>query len=230
MSAADDLSDWDTVVLSPENVDHDVPDEVLDEAFSVTRPQLTPSLELHVRRRRAQAIELRVLGPSARAVRERDLAEWAFEMRHAVPLRLTAEVGERYRAQVEAWFDRDRPGLARRVYADFRTSRNQAVATLPRSNQAAQALNAALCVRHAARFWLLAVGEPHPSDKWLLHTLERRSGTEEVLAAMHTIVDLRHDPAQRFDALWTLWRLVDHHADAHDIDEVLLAGSPFRRT
>ncbi|GAA5031905.1 hypothetical protein [Actinopolymorpha pittospori] len=231
MTAEDDLSDWDTVVLTSEDVDHDVPADVLDEAFAVTRPRLAspPSLELHIRWRRSQAIELRALGPSGRASRERDLAEWAFQLRHAVPLRLAADVGEPYRAQVEARFDRDRHRLAQRAYEEFRTCRNQAVATLPRSDQAAEALTAALCVRHAAQFWLLAAGEPHPGAKWLLHTLERHPGAGEVLAAMRTAVDLRHEPEQRFDALWTLWRLVDHHADTHGIDKAVLAGSPFRR-
>ena len=97
---------------------------------------------------------------------------------------------------------------ASQAYRAFRTSRNEAVACLPRADAAAQALTAAACAAWAARYWLLAGGVPHPADKWLLRALERDPGSAPLLAAIRVAVDLRGDPATRFDALWRLWQLV----------------------
>jgi hypothetical protein len=212
----DDLSDWDTILLTGYDVEpEDLPRESLDAAFGVSRPAVPgpPDLALHVRWRRVAGVDVQVVGPAGRLARERDLpAVWAFELRHAIPLRLTAEIGEPYRAHVAGQFARRRSELARHAYREFRTSRNEAVASLPRDDHAAQALTAATCVGWAARHWLLAEGVPHPSDKWLLRVLERDHGPATLLAAMRAAVDLRHEPAVRFDELWRLWELVDDHA------------------
>ena len=214
--AADDLSDWDTVLLTESDAEHeDVPREVLDAAFAVSRPavQGTPDLALHVRWRRAAGVDLQVVGPAGRLARERDLPSvWAHELRHAVPLWLAAGIGEPYRAHVADLFALRSPELARRAHREFRTSRNEAVACLPRADHAAQALTAAACVGWAARHRLLADGVPHPSDKWLLRVLERCPGASSLLPAMRVAVDLRHEPAVRFEALRRLWELVDDHA------------------
>jgi hypothetical protein len=155
---------------------------------------------------------MQVIGPAGRLARERDLpAVWAHELRHGIPLRLAAEIGEPYRAHVADQFAQRRPELTLNAYREFRTSRNEAVASLPRADHAAQALTAAICVRWAARYWLLAEGVPHPSDKWLLRMLERSHGAAALRPVMRVAVDLRHEPAVRFDALWRLWELVDDH-------------------
>jgi hypothetical protein len=226
---ADEVSDWDTIVLSSVAVDA-LPANVVDEAFGINWPALSgpPTLAAHVRWRRAHGVELQLLSPSARRRREEDdLAVWAFELQHAVPLHLSAGIGGRYRADVAAAFDQVCPVLADAAYTAFRRSRNEAVATLPRGAQADQVVAAASCVRHAARFWMLALGVPHPADKWLLAALRRTDPV--VVPVMETAVDLRVDPGTRFDALWRLWDAVDHHALAHGIAVEQMAGSPFLR-
>ncbi|MBM7783651.1 hypothetical protein [Tenggerimyces flavus] len=209
--AGDELSDWDTVLLTARD-GVDVPSEdVLDEIFAIRRPVVDrkPDLDLHVAWRRVGAVDLTALGPADRTEREAALTEWAFELAHAIPLRVTNGVGEVYRAQVAERFERDRPELTATAYRAFRTSRNAAVACLPRDDPAAQALTAAACAGYAARFWLLANGHAHPYDKWLLHALRRHPDAALVVAAITAALDGGSSPAQRFDALWELWRLVD---------------------
>lgn len=216
--AGDELSDWDTVLLTADDDVGGLPDDVVDAAFGVVRPEPAggvPDLDLHVRFRGARMVDIEVLGPSARAERESSgLAEWAFQLGHAVPLGSAGSAGERYRREVLARFEVACAGLAAEEYARFRRGRNAAVATLPRNDPAAQALTAGVCVGQAARFWLLALGLPYPSDKWLLHELARVPGAEPVLAALRACLDQRKSAASRFDAFWTLWRLVDDHLEA----------------
>lgn len=224
---ADEFSDWDTIVLSPTDA-NDLPVEITDEVFGISRPRLSgpPTLAMHVSWRRAQGVDVQVCGPSAcRRRMDDDLPAWAFELGHAVPLHESNDAGNRYRAEVAATFDRACPALAAAAYAAFRQSRNEAVATLPRLAETDQAMVAAACVRHAARFWLLATGAPHPADKWLLAALRRTDAG--AVPAMAAAVDLRLDPAARFDALWHLWEAVDQHALTHRIAAEQLTGSPF---
>lgn len=210
----DHLSDWDTVLFTGSDIEHeDLPRESLDAAFAVARPtvQCTPNLALHVPWRQAAGVHVQMVGPVGRLLRERELlAVWAHELRHAIPLRLAVGIGESYRAHVADQFARRRPELALHAYREFRTSRNEAVASLPWDDHAAQALTAAACVCWAARYWLLAEGVPHPSDKWLLSTVERSRGATTLLAAMLATVDLRYEPSVRFDALWQVWECPAH--------------------
>lgn len=209
--ADDELSDWDTMLLTARD-GVDVPSEdVLDEIFAIRRPVVDrePDLELHVAWRRAGAVDLTALGPADRAEREAGLAEWAFELEHAIPLRTTTGVGEAYRAHVAGLFHDRRPELAATAYRGFRASRNAAVACLPRDDPAAQALTAAACAGYAARFWLLANNHAYPYDKWVLQVLRQHPDAAEVVAAMTSALDGGASPARRFDALWELWRLVD---------------------
>ena len=230
VGAADDLSDWDTVVLSDRDCDDDeLLSDYVNGALGIARPEADgpPSLALHVRFRRAAAVEVAVLGSTARAERERvSPVVWAYELRHALPLHVSAGVGETYRARVADAFSRQRPQLAGDAYRNFRQSRNEAVAALARPDEAAQIVAAAACVRYAARFWLLASGEPHPGDKWLLPALEHEPA---LVRTLRVAVDVRPSPSDRFDALWALWERIDEHAQDAGIDLRLLEGSPFRR-
>lgn len=166
---------------------------------------------MHQQWRLASAVDITVLGPtSCRRREDQQTAQWAFDLRHAIPLSSVSQVSEQYRADALARFERARAQLATHTYATFRQYRNEAVATLPRSDPADQALNSALCVSAAARFWLLASGEPHPAAKWLLAALRRRDSC--VPQAMAAAVDPQLSPADRFDALWQIWQAVDLHA------------------
>jgi hypothetical protein len=231
LGLSDGLSDWDTIVFLDAARDSGRLSRAhLDHVFGTARPPLgrPPDLAAHVSWRGVAGVDVEVADPRVRARRERDgLAPWADELRHAVPLRLSTGIGERYRAQIAARFADAAGRLAEEAYRGFRLARNQAVASLPRPDRATQALTSAECVCQAARFWLLADAEPHPSDKWLLAALAGSSGTEPLLEAMRGAVDASSDPAARFDALWRLWQLVDQRAAEAAIDPALLAGSPF---
>ena len=233
VGAADDLSDWDTVVLADREGDDGNDGELLagyaNGALGIARPEADgpPSLGLHVRFRRAAAVEVAVLGPGARAERERaSPAEWAYEMRHALPLHVSAGVGEPYRERLAEDFARQSPRLAHDAYREFRESRNEAVASLARADEAAQMLTVAACVRSAGRFWLLAGGEPHPGGKWLLRALAHEA---DLARTMRVALDPRRAASERFDALWALWERVDDRAQDTGIDPRLLEGSPFQR-
>lgn len=227
----DALSDWDTLVVRDEPVDGgQLAGTRLDQVFGTVRPAMSwpPDLAGHLRWRAAAGVELAVLDQSACARRERaDLACWAHELAHAAPLHLATGAGERYRATIARRFAEQAGQLAEQAYLAFRLARNQAVAGLARADPAARALTGAQCVTQAARFWPLALGQPHPADKWLLAVLDRMPGNEPLLDAMRTALDPGHDATTRFDALWRLWHLVDDHAVAAGIDASLLAGSPF---
>lgn len=174
-----------------------------------------PSLEFHVRWRGACGVDLKVLGGAARRRYEREMpAVWAYEMAHAVPLQLRAEIGEAYRAEVARRFAAAAGMLARGEYERFRQARNESVAMLPRDDKAAQMLTAAVCARAAARFILLAAGAPYPSDKWLLEEVGRTTSSAGLATVARAALEPSLSPAARFDALWELWQLVDRSAEA----------------
>lgn len=229
---ADDLSDWDTVVFCDQDQMSGTgdPSEYADALFEVERPRLTGKVNLafHVASRRVAAVDVEMMEPSARQRREQEtLAEWAYHLHRAIALSGTAGIGAPYITHVAASFAVRAPALAETAYERFRRSRNEAVSALPRSDQLAQSLTTAACIAHAARFWLLAVGEPHPTEKWLVRALQDMPATGTLLAAMESAADLRHAPAERFDDLLELWCLVDAHARTVGIRPRLLAGSPF---
>lgn len=223
---ADEFSDWDTLILSPLDDTGDAAfTDATDEIFRIERPvvQGPPTLDLHRCWRAANAVDITVVGPTDCRRRERDqLAEWAFELRHATAIIPPSEAAERYRAAVTDLFAQRQSRLAEDAYASFRHSRNEAVATLSRQDRTAQVLTAAACVGHAARFWLLCVGAPYPPEKWLLRAV-RSHAPVDVLDAMESAVDLRIEPAVRFDMLWQLWAAVDRHACEHGMN----VDSPF---
>lgn len=223
---ADPLSDWDTLIVSPtDDYDENPFAGAVDEIFRVERPtvQGRPTLDLHRRWRAVNAVDITVLGPRGCRQRERDrLAEWAFELGQATAITPPSEAAERYRARTASLFSRRRPRLAASAYASFRHARNEAVATLPRQNQTAQVVTASACVAHAARFWLLSAGATYPAEKWLIQAL-RGHAPAQVLGAMASAVDLRVEPAERFDALWQMWAAVDGQAYEHG----MIVDSPF---
>lgn len=228
---ADDLSDWDTVLFCRDDVtENGILPEDLDMLFGVQRPSVVPKPDLpfHVASRRVGAVDIEVMGPSARERRELvTLAEWAFLLRHAQPISNTAEIGPAYLAVVARRFADHAPALAVAAYEEFRRTRNEAVSTLPRQDDLAQSLTTAVCTASAAQFWLLATGKPHPTEKWLIGELRRMDDTDELVTAMERANDPRHGSADRFEALLEIWRLVDTHARKVDMDPHLFAGSPF---
>jgi hypothetical protein len=230
----DELSDWDTALLTA----HDpspaeralVGREALDRVFGVERPPspVPSDLRANIAWRRAIGVEISIFGPAGRAHREEGGNPiWASDMRIAVPLRVRAGVGAPYRAQAATAFEDRRVGLRDEAYLQFRMSRNEAAATLTRTDAMAQAVTAGLCVRNACRFWLLADGTPYPADKWLPAALAASCDAADVLAAARTVTSASAAPGRRFDALWSLWRLVDARAADAGVDADLLAGSPF---
>lgn len=229
----DDFSDWDTLLLTPTDVeDEDTFAATADGIFGIARPDLqgAPTLALHTRWRQAHGVDVTVLGPRARRRRESAArVEWAFELRHALPVRLSGTDGETYRQRVDTAFRQLSGSRAVDAYRAFRQSRNEAVASLPRADEAAHALTAAACVSDAARFWLLSAGEPHPTGKWLLAALGPHADSI-VIATMKAIVDLRNSASERFDACWRLWELVDERARRYELDPSAMAGSPFLKS
>ena len=230
----DDISDWDTALLTP----HDpTPDErrlaardALDRVFGVQRPAAAPSdLSSHTAWRRAGGVEISIFGPAGRAHREDGGSPiWAYDMRDAVPLNIHAGVGEPYRAGITAAFADARVGLRDEEYLRFRKSRNEAAATLARTDVVAQTITSGLCIQHAYRFWLLAGGSPYPADKWLPSALAAVDSTADLLDVTRTVADVSASASMRFDAMWSLWRLIDARAIEVGVDADLLVGSPFR--
>jgi hypothetical protein len=230
----DGLSDWDTLVIRDDPAGgRRLSTAQVDEAFGTVRPALPwpPDLAGHMQWRSAAGVELEVMDPQACVRREQEgLACWAYELAHAVPLRLSTGAGERYRKLIADRFADQLGQLTDAAYRGFRLARNQAAASLPRPDSAAQMLTSALCVTQAARFWLPALGQPHPSDKWLLAALGQAEGGGPLLEAMRAALDPRRGAPARFDALWRLWRLVDERAAQAGIESSALSGSPFVRT
>lgn len=224
----DALSDWDTTVLGSVADEHLTSFES-DAVFAIERPALSgpPTLAAHERWRLARGVDVSVVGPESCGQGVERLAEWAFELQHAVPLSPVSNSAEHYRATIAERFRLSQPQLALDAYTAFRRARNEAVACLPRPDPGAQALTAALCGAAAARFWLLALGEPHPAAKWLLTAVGRQAGPP-VAAIMGSVADLRLAAPERFDALWQLWAAVDRHAREHGVPASALAASPFR--
>jgi len=206
----DGLSDWDTVIFASTDGGAAEPLVDLDGVFEVRRPAIQgpPTLDLHRRWRGCAGVDITIVDPQRRRELEREPGpEWAYEMRHARPLQMAATVGEEHRDRIARRFAESRLTFARSAYDDFRQSRNEAVSALARSDGAAQALTAASCVSAASRFCLLAAGEPHPAEKWLLAELDRRRDPAATVA--RRVLDLSLLPEARFDALWDLWQLVD---------------------
>lgn len=229
----DDLSDWDTIVLSRSDPTVDQRAAVgrsrLDTVFGIVRSASVPvTLDAMRAQRRAQAVEINVYGPAGRAHRASDGSViWAYDLRHAVALQTGAGVGEPYRQRIADAFEQRRATLCGDAYLRFRMARNESAQTLSRSDPVPRALTTARCVRHAARFWLLAGGEPYPADKWLVSALARDPAAEDLVPLMRDLTDATADPATRFEAVSTLWRLVDARAEAVGVDPELLSGSPF---
>jgi hypothetical protein len=234
----DELSDWDTALLTA----HDpspaerklVTRESLDRVFGVVRPPapVTSDLRDHVAWRRAGGVEISVFGPAGRAHRAEDGNPiWACDMRDAIPLRVDAGVGvgEPYRAEAAAVFEAGRVRLRDDEYLRFRMSRNEAAATLARTDPMAQAITLGVCAQHAFRFWLLAAGSPYPAAKWLPAALAATSEATDLLAATRAMTDVAASAAVRFDALWSLWRLIDARAAEVGVAADLLTGSPFHK-
>ena len=228
---ADDLSDWDTVMFCGDDVcETDALSGNLDEVFGIDRALPTGNLDLtfHIASRRVGAVDLEIMGPSTRGRRERTtLAEWAYQLRYATALSDTAGIGPPYVAHVAYSFDRRAPDLAIAAYEEFRRTRNEAVSTLPRRDTLAQHLTTAACVSNAARFWMLAEGNPHPTEKWLIPVLRKNRGAIELVTAMEVAGGLGHGSKDRFDALLEVWRLIDTHARDAGMDRRFQAGSPF---
>ncbi len=230
----DQLSDWDTALLTahdPTSAERALVTRApLDRVFGIERPPapVTSDLRDHVAWRRAGAVEISVFGPAGRAHRaEGGNAIWACDMRDAIPLRVEGGVGEPYRAEAVAAFEADRCRLRDDEYLRFRMSRNEAAASLTRADPMAQAVTQGLCAQHAFRFWLLAAGSPYPADKWLAAALTATGGATEMLRAARVMTDTTASPDVRFDALWSLWRLVDARAAETGVAAELLTGSPF---
>ncbi|GEM_PF-5131196 len=228
---AGDLSDWDTVLFWDDDAgEADVIPGSIDDVFGVERAAPTGNLDLtfHVASRRVGAVDIEVMGPSIRAKREEvSLAEWAYQLRYAVALSDAAGTGPAYVAHVANSFDQRTLDLAAAAYGEFRRTRNEAVSTLPREDKLAQQLTAAACLSTAARFWILAGGDPHPTEKWLMTVLRSDPGATELVTAMEVAGGVSPSAADRFDALLDVWRLVDARARDAGMDERLLAGSPF---
>jgi len=202
----------------------------LDPIFGVTRPAggLTPDLATHIALRRAGGVDVSVYGPAGRAHRAGDGdVIWAYDMRYARPLRSGVGIGEAYRAAIAEDFAARREIRRDEEYLQFRMSRNATVATLAREDPLTVALTSARCVAAAARFWLLAGGEPYPSDKWLVTALAADPSAAGPLGLIRVATDGAASRDDRFDALWTLWRLVDTRAHDAGVPADLLAGSPF---
>lgn len=221
---------WDLLVLLGE--DHDLPEKLTmpyagDTAAAL--PARAESLDELVGRRRGDGglagVELELCGPTARAHREaRDLAVWQFELSHARPLYAGWGGGDTYRGGVAARFTAGRVMLAHREYVQFRVSRNAAAGALGDGDLLAAALTSALAVRAALRSWLLWVGRPYPSDRWLRSVFAEDPRGDDVLASARLVVRDELAPADRFAALQRLWWLLDRHARGHGAPEELLTA------
>jgi predicted nucleotidyltransferase len=232
----DDVSDWDTIVLSRADPTpdqrHATRRSRLDEIFGIDEPMTKAANDLDALRatRDTHRVEINVYGPAGRTHRDGDGVGdviWAYDLRHAVALHTAAGVGEPYRQQIAGAFDLRCPTLRDDAYLRFRMARNEVAATMLRSEPVAHALTTARCARHAARFWLLARGEPYPADKWLTAALAADSAATDLIPLIRRLTDASAGQASRFDAATALWQFIDIRATEVGVDPALLAGSPF---
>ncbi|MFC0678753.1 hypothetical protein ACFFGH_12965 [Lysobacter korlensis] len=226
---ADELSDWDTIaIVGSDAAGATAPSRsALDRAFGVMRPAIAgaPTLAFHRDWRRSQGVEVEVMTPAAAA--DSDAVEHAFQLRHAMPLRLRAGVGERARLAVAERFSSRAELLACHAYEAFRRSRNEAVAALGRPPGGARILTLGACASFAARFWLLSRGRPYPSDKWLLAAVAESPDAVRISELLEAVLDPATDGGTVFDALWALWRIMDELAERVGVPAPLLRDSPF---
>ena len=75
----------------------------------------------------------------------------------------------------------------------------------------------------------LVAAAPYPADKWLPAALAATDGAVDLLHAARTVTDATATPHIRYDALWSLWRIIDARAAEVGAGEELLAGSPFHQ-
>lgn len=228
---SDDLSDWDTVLLvASDAAVVDLDRGLTDPAFGVVRPAWTGEATLEFDRgwRAAGGVDIEVLGPSSREEREAEwLSEWTYTMAHATPLRVSTDLGERYRQGLVNRFEQERRRLQNHAYLQFRHSRNEAAAMLGRSDWHAQVVTSALCAADAGRFLLLTTGQPFPASKWLLAEVDRAYVDGEVGSVLRALLDCMKSAAERFATLWELWEIIDHKALSASVDREHLDGSPF---
>ena len=221
----DDLSDWDTIVLTgsagPESPGaREAPDQAtVDEAFGVVRPMPDgrPDLGFHIAWRSAGAVDLEVLGPAAADRRAEDLSAWAYELGHAKLLNRGSGAGEHYRSEIASRFDAAAAALARQAYVTYRRARNQAVSALAREDVPVQLLLNGQCAVAAARTWFLAAGSPAPGLKWILPELDATPGGAELAALLRAVlqVDTPKRAESWFDTHLLIWELLDRHISHH---------------
>jgi len=231
----DDLSDWDTVLLTRDDPRTEQRAVVraanLDRIFGVTRPTGAPDdVEFHRAYRRAAAVEISIFGPAGRAHRaEGGNVIWYSDLAQAIPLRSAPSggPGEAYRHAMAAEFARELPRLRDDAYLGFRMTRNGAAASLGRGGTEAIAVTVGLCLEKAAQFWLLSVGVAYPASKWLFAQLEREPSAPAMCAEAAVVADGSASDAARFRALWALWELIDGRAAEVGVSDDLFAGSPF---
>jgi hypothetical protein len=89
------------------------------------------------------------------------------------------------------------------AYLRFRTARNDAAATVTRSDAIAQSMTTGNFAQHASRFWLLAAVSLYPADKWLPAALAATDDAVDLLDAVRTMTDAAATPDVRYDALWS---------------------------
>jgi hypothetical protein len=168
-----------------------------------------------------------VIGAAAQRDREtQSLSGWAYTMAHAVPLSVRTGFGETYRRGLQDSFERQRGHLRDDAYQRFRRGRNE-LRPLARSDSRAQALALGTCVADAARFMLLAFGEPYPATKWLMHEVDRVYRGTHVSDVMHSVLGPTKPAERRYKSLWDLWEIVDRKALSAGVDWPQLMGSPF---
>jgi hypothetical protein len=156
-------------------------------------------------------VEIEVLGPAARAFRERDVATWAFILERAQPLYRGWGGGEGYRESVLKRFEAALPQLAEESLVEFQSHRNQVQTTILHGHDLAIGFTAARTVRAALRAWLLWEGKALPTDKWLPLVVEDQKGTAELLRAGRQLMDPGRPARDRFDDARRLRDLLDRH-------------------
>ena len=226
---ADDLSDWDTVLLTRDEVSAGERDHVLGVLGPLAAAAtITDTLESHVARRSRGSVDIEVVGPMERLRRESEaLVSWTHDLGSARVLYSGAGLSDAYRRHVENRFQSQRHRLMDEAYASFRLARNETAAALGRGAAAVQALTAGQCAIWAGRFWLLSAGEPHPGTKWLLAAMTARPDAADPVGCIDQLLDRSLPASTRYEAMWRLWRLVDQRACRAGVSPLLLDGTPF---